>query len=573
MLAEVEIRDFAIVRQARVELGAGLCVLSGETGAGKSLVIDAIAALLGERVGPDLIRAGADSARLTAVFDLADSPAAAALLAEMGLSPGADGLCLIARELQRGGRTRCAINGSTATVAMLRRLGETLIDLHGQHEHQSLLRVSEHLKLLDAAGGPGLAAVLARYQTAYHDWREVTETMAGLRLDDAEKARRVDSLRFQVDEIEVAGLRPGEVEELRGERSRLAHAERLAEAAARACRALAEAEDLPPAADRVADALAAVRDMAQYDGDLAPLADELETALAVIGEAARALAGYAEGLEADPRRLDAVEARLDRIERLCRKYGETVAEVLDFGERAAAELAGIERGGEHLAELERRRVALEATLAEAAAALRRERTRTAADLVTGVTGHLAELGMAGVRLVAELTPRPPDADAVAVDGQPCALGPDGADALELLFSANPGEPPRPLAKIASGGEVSRLMLALKSQLAASDRVPTMIFDEIDVGVGGITIHHVAAKMAALAAARQVICVTHHAPIAARADHHLAVDKSPDEAGPDVDIRRLAGEAQVHELARMLGRQPPTEATLALARELLDEVHA
>ncbi len=568
MLVEVEIRDFAIIQQARVELGPGFCVLSGETGAGKSIIVDALGALLGERVGGDLVRSGRDAARLQAAFDLRDAPAARARLEALGVAPDADGLCLISREIRADGRGRCRINGGTATVTMLRELGESLIDLHGQHEHQSLLRPAEHLALLDAAGGTELAAQQTAYRAAYEAWQATLRDIAALRLDEGEKARRADMLRFQVAEIEAAGPRPGEVEELDSERRRLAHAERLVEAAAEAHGALAEGDEGPAAADRVAAALAALRDMARFDDDLGPLADELGGALATIEEAARTLQHYAESIDADPRRLAQVEERLEQLDRLCRKYGGSVEAVLAFGARAVVELAEIETADERLAALEAQLGEAEAEAARLAEALSSARAAAGEALAAGVAAHLAELGMTSVGFVAAMTRRP-DAAGLRVGGERVAAGPTGVDSVELLLSSNPGEPPRPLSRIASGGELSRVMLAIKSQLAEGHGVPTMVFDEIDAGIGGVTIGHVGRKMAALARRRQVICITHHAPLAALADWHLVVDKSGDEP-VRVDVARVDGEVRVHELARMLGRMPPTEATLAMARELLAE---
>ncbi len=573
MLAEVDIADFAIIREARVELGPGLCVLTGETGAGKSIIIDAIGALLGERTGPEVIRAGAEAARLSALFDLTDAPAATERLAELGWPAEPDGSCLITREITAGGRNRCSLNGRTVTVGMLRRLGEVLLDIHGQHEHQSLLRVATHLQLLDAAGGAAIEALRSAYRATYDRWQAVGEELAHLRDDEGALARRADMLRFQVDEIDAARLVPGEEEELRTERNRLQHAERLVAAAAAAYGALAESEEAPPAATRVADALAQVRDMARFDASLAPLAADLEAALATVQEAARTLSGYADDIDADPHRLDEAEQRLDQIERLRRKYGETVADMLAFGERAREELDSLDGLDERVAALERQRAALEVALAAQATALSEGRAVAGEAMTQGVVDHLADLGMARAHFAVALTRRPPgDGLALRVGQVEVGAGPDGIDRAELLFSANPSEPPRALARIASGGEVSRVMLALKSQLAAADQIPTMVFDEIDVGIGGVTIHDVARKMAALAARHQVICITHHAPIAAWADVHQVIEKAPGDDSTLVVVHRLEGEQRVHELARMLGKHPPTAATLAMARELMAAVH-
>ncbi|MBI2301573.1 MAG: DNA repair protein RecN [Armatimonadetes bacterium] len=558
MLAEIEIRDFAIVAAARVSFGPGLCVLSGETGAGKSLVVDAVAALLGERTRADLVRSGAEAARLRAVFDTAESPGAVARLEVLGLPPDPDHLCVVAREIRANGRSRCTVNGAAATVAMLRQLGEVLLDIHGQHEHQSLLQVSQHLRILDATGGAELTAARGEWERAYSAWREVVGELARLRVDEAEKARRIDMLRFQTEEIGAARLTPGEYAHLRAERGRLAHAERLLESAARAHQALEEAGEAASALDRVAEAQHAVRQMAAFDATLEALADDLDQAWSTLAEAARTLADYAGRVELDPRRLDQVEERLELIERLRRKFGPDIEAILAFGRQAETELEAVETLDQRVSELEAERDRLHGELAGHAARLTAARRAAAEALRDGVTAHLADLGMAAGRFD------------VALGGRD-EPGPDGMDTVELLFTATPGELLRGLARIASGGEISRVMLALKSQLAAVDDIPTLVFDEIDVGIGGVTIHNVARKLAAIAAGRQVICITHHAPIAARADHHIVVTKDPAGDGTLVTVERVEDEARLHELARMLGRQPPTEATIALARELLAEV--
>ncbi|MBI5832138.1 MAG: DNA repair protein RecN [Armatimonadetes bacterium] len=558
MLSELEIRDFAIVESARVQLGPGLCVLTGETGAGKSIVIDAIGALVGGRAGADFVRAGCEVARLRAVFELGDTPGLAALLDELGFEPDPDDLLVVTREIRRDGRSRCTVNGSTANVGALRQLGEQLIDIHGQHEHQSLMRPGEHLRLLDTIAGSNVAEARATYQQLHGAWREAIETAQRLRLDEDAKARRADLLRYQVDEIGNAALTAGEDEELRAERNMLAHTEQLLEWATRATSALADAEEGLSAVDRVDASAELVASMAEVDADLAPLAEELAGAQAVLAEAARTLGRYAAHIEADPQRLATVEDRLELIGRLKRKYGDSIEAVLAVETAAARELAELEHSEERLGELEARRADLEPRLLEAGRQLSLAR-RAAGDALThAVEGHLHDLNLDGVRFVIELADRQ-------------APGPDGLDEAAFLFSANPGEPPRPLARIASGGEISRVMLALKSELAARDAIPTMIFDEIDVGIGGVTIRAVASKMAAIARRRQVLVVTHHAPIAASADSHIALDKAAVDGTTRLSVAPVQAEQRVFELARMLGRKPPTEATLNMARELLAEV--
>ncbi|MCC7495033.1 MAG: DNA repair protein RecN [Fimbriimonadaceae bacterium] len=571
MLLELELRDFAIVRQARVEFGPGLGVLTGETGAGKSLIVDALTALLGGRAAPELVRHGAELARLRGVFDISAEPTIAPLLAEWDLTDD-DGLLVITRELPRTGRGRCAVNGSTVALAALRQLGEELVDLHGQHEHQSLLRVSRHLALLDQQAGPPVAAALAAWRANWERWRTVLTALESAGRDTGERERRADLLRFQVAEITAAAVRADELSELHAERHRLAHAERLLELAARAAAAL-QGDEAGGALDALATAAAAVQDMTHFDPALSGPAAELEAALATVGEVARELRHYADSTDADPGRLDAVEQRLDELDRLRRKYGDSLTAVLEFAAAAQAELDSLESADERLAALQAEQAVLRQQAGKLGATLSAARAAAAAELAAAVSGHLAGLGMPQAQFAVQQQPRPAEGLTVDAAQQQVGAAADGCDAVELLFSANPGEPLRPLARIASGGELSRVMLALKSQLAATAAPPTMVFDEIDVGIGGVTIHAVARQLAALAQRRQVLCITHHAPIAARAATHLAVSKAPEVDSTAVTVAALDDAARIAELARMLGRMPPTAATLAMARELLAEVAA
>lgn len=561
MLSSLELRDFAIVEAAQIDLGPGLCVLTGETGAGKSIVIDAIGALVGGRAGADLVRSGAKLARLRAAFDLTDAPQVPALLDELGFEPDPDGILIITREIRVDGRSRCTVNGSVANVASLRRLGEALVDIHGQHEHQSLLRPGAHLGLLDALGGPELQAAYEAYAALHDEWREVCAALARLAADDDAAQRRRERLAYDLAEIEAATPSLDEEASLRAERALLANTEQRLAAAEQALAALAPSEDDTPAASELVERAAqAAAELAEVDAELAPLAEELAGVGVLLDEAVRTLQRYALHIEADPARLEWIEDRLALLSDLCRKHGGDLAQVLATAQEAAAELAELDGGEGRMAQLEARRGELEPQLLAAGAALSAARRAAGQRLAEAVVGHLADLHLRGTQFTADLE------SATTLD----AAGPRGLDRLEFGFSANPGEPPRSLARIASGGEISRLMLALKSELAARDDIPTMIFDEIDVGIGGVTIGAVAAKMAALAGLRQVIVVTHHAPIAARADCHLALEKTSEAASTTLSVRRLDDEARVQELARMLGRKPPTEATLSMARELLAE---
>ncbi len=562
MLRELTVRNLAVIETVTVPFGPGLNVLTGETGAGKSILIDALTLLLGERAQTDAIRAGAETATIAAVFEVEPKGPVAALLGELGYPP--EEPLILRRELSRAGRSRAFVNDSPATLALLDRLGEALVEIHGQHEHQALLRPARHLELLDAYAG--LAPLREEVRRRYEEWSALEAELAGLRAAEQDRTRREELARFELEEIDAARLSPGEEDELRAERRRLQNAERLFETASQAYAALYD--DPASAVGRIALAAAQLRDLARVDDRLGPILEGIESAEIQLDEAVRTLRGYREGIVFDPARLEAVERRLGEIDRLKRKYGESIEAILEAREARAREIEARARGEARARELAARLTGLREGLAAEALTLSRRRERAAGKLARLVVAELAGLGMADADFRVRLQREP------AGEGEPAAgpegwqVGPRGVDHAEFLFAANPGEEPKPLTRIASGGELSRTMLALKVLLAQQDAVPVLIFDEVDAGIGGRTADTVGRKLRLVARSRQVLCVTHLPQIACYADHHLRVEKEAAGDRVRATVSPLAREERVREVARMLGGEEVTEASLRHARELI-----
>jgi len=567
MLQELSISNFAIIDQLRLSFSSGMNVFTGETGAGKSIIIDAVSALLGARLsGETVIRAGADRAVVEGIFAL--SPEEAALikptLAELGLDEGDDEL-ILSRELNRSGRNVCRVNGRAVTVAVLEEIGQRLIDIHGQGEHLSLLRVREHLGYLDRYAG--LAEERARLAETVGELRRVRQALQECLRDERELARRMDLLQFQVGEIEAARLDPAEEEQLLQQRTLLANAERLLELANSSYALLNGGEQQRRAVlDLLGTALHDLTQLEKLDPTAAPHRQAVEDALYQLEDVARALRVYRDGIEYNPARLEQVEERLSLIQGLKRKYGDTVAEVLRFGEKARAELEAISHNEERVAELRVQEEALLRRAGEQAARLSAARREAAARLERAVEEQLAELKMEGARFVVAME-RTEDPAGPEIDGRRWALDASGVDRVEFLIAPNPGEPPKPLAKIASGGEASRLMLALKSVLSQADSVPTLIFDEIDAGISGRVGTLVGRKLWNLARDHQVLCVTHLPQIASLADCHMSVSKRVVDERSVTQVRPLDESERVQELANLLGGDHGSASVLN-AEELL-----
>ncbi len=567
MIESLRIRDLAVVADTELELGSGLNVLTGETGAGKSLVLGALELLAGARAAADRVRAGAEHAVVEAVFRCPPQEPLAESLAERGLAPEDDEL-IVRRQVSAstgaaGGRSRAWLAGQLVPVSVLSEtLGER-IEIASQHESQGLRRPEAHGRLLDAYGG--LLDVRAAVASAHAQVREFDAEIARLRGESEERARRRDYLAFQVREIDEAKLQSDEIHALQTERARLVHAERLRGDAAQAAGSLSgdpAESDAPGALDRLADAARRIEDLSELDGSLAPLAERLSGAHAELADVVAELEGYASGIEADPGRLAELEERLDRLERLRRKYGDDVDSILAFRERAAAELAETEGADERLAELEAARAEGAKRLTKDAGRLTRGRRKAARSLGEALSTALADLALPHASLEMDLVPLE-----AGEGGFPC--GPGGAEAPQLLFRANPGEAALPLRRVASGGELSRVFLAVKNVLRKADTGLVLVFDEVDAGVSGAVAERVGRSLAELAEQHQVLCITHLPQIAALADTHFRVTKNAAGGRTSARVERLAGDARVDEIARMAGGARVGEATRRHARELLD----
>jgi len=551
MLSELRVRDLAVIRDARLELGSGLNVLTGETGAGKSMLVDALALLLGERAASDLVRPGADRAVVEGVFEVAGRATVLDSLDGMGIEPEA-GRLVVKREVQRGGRSRAWVNGSPVTVGALDALGALLVDLHGQHETQSLLRADAQRAILDAFGGAGAEAAAVR--ESHRALTALEEERRDLEARQAEVRRRADYLRHVAGEIERAAPKAGELEALEVEARRLGNAEELGRMAADLA-ALLESDE-GGAGSQLAHSDRVLAGLERVDPEgVRGWRDMLDAALLNVEELDRAVRAYGDGVAADPARLAAVERRRDVLYRLDQKYGPGTDRVVRTGEEARRELELLDTADADIAVLGRR-VAESSDLHRARCRdLSAKRSAAARGLGAAVTKHLAALGMPdGVVRVGLDALDPP--------------GADGAERVEFLARLNPGMDERPLARAASGGELSRIMLALKSELARHDAVPTLVFDEVDQGVGGHVAGRVAAALERVARDHQVLVITHLPQVAAAAAQHLVVAKASEGGIVQADVRVVTGPGRVEEVTRMLGGESAPAAARRHAKELL-----
>ncbi len=554
MLSHLQIKNFALIDDLSIELGDGFNVLTGETGAGKSIIIDAITAILGERISSEMIRTGADKAVVEAAFDLSGNERAHSKAAELGFDME-DGMLLISREISSTGKSQCRINGRLSTISMLKELTSGLIDVHGQHEHQWLLDAQKHLDILDQWCGPEAVELRSKTAELYSNLRKLKDELEQLKRDERERARLLDLYEFQRNEIEAAKLSAGEDEELMAERSRLANAEKLHELASEIYSVLSGSGLEIGASDLLSSALSQAQSMAALDESLSSVVQDIETALYAAEQAQTAIRAYRDDIEFNPEKLEAVEERLDLIRTLKRKYGDTIEEINAYGAEVAKKIEGLANSEERAAELTEQIEKVEDELLGVARRLSDLRKVRASEFAKAVEAELADLAMSSTRFDVSFTE--------------CEPGSRGIDAVEFVISPNPGEPLKPLAKIASGGETSRVMLALKTVAAGADKVPTLIFDEIDTGIGGRTAQILGQKLAVVAQMAQVMCVTHLPQIASRANHHYSVEKSVKGDRTLVSIRLLKNDDRVDEIARMLGGTEDSQTAAQHAREMLE----
>jgi DNA repair protein RecN (Recombination protein N) len=566
MLSELRINNFAIIQALELKFKSGLVIVTGETGAGKSILLDAITALVGGRVEATMVRSGAERAVLEAVFTIpAETQNEVHALLEREALDDSENSLTLGREIRSEGRTVARINGLSVSVGLLKELGEYLVDIHGQAEHLSLLDVRSHIRLLDRFAG--VERELAGYRQCYQILTQIRKELATLRGLEVEASRKSELLKFQADEIDAAALKEGEEEAQDVERNRLANAENLA---ASAQRALVLLDEGGPEAQAVTDLLGEVtqllHSLVRIDASRLELSDQVDGAAAQIGEITRDLRSYLEEIEFNPRRLEQVENRLELIHQLKRKYGASIPAILEYGHQAREQLETIAHAEERIEELEAHEKNATQDLVAAGEILSAKRRAAAETLSHGVEGELDDLSMKGALFSVNMTYSPDATGVTLTSGEKVAFDQNGFDQVEFLIAPNPGEGLKPLVKIASGGETSRLMLALKNKLAQVDFVPTLIFDEIDQGIGGRVGAIVGEKLWNLSRDHQVMCVTHLPQLASFGDQHFNVHKEINDGRTMTVVEELDENGRIVECAQMTGSI--TESNLNAAREML-----
>lgn len=548
MLELLHIENIAIIEAADIEFAPGFNALTGETGAGKSIVIDSLSAVLGQRTSRELIRTGAEKAFVSAAF----SGTAPELTEELGIQPEADGTLLLQREIQTDGKNVCRVNGRPVTVGQLRALGARLLNIHGQHDGQQLLDEEQHIVYLDSFGRVESLAIT--YAGKYKNFTDIRRQIGALQMDEAEKARRVDTLQYQIEELRRAKLTPGEEEELTARRGMLRNAEKFLDAVAGADYALNGDDSGGGALSALRQAQDALSGVRHLDDAFGQLYERLGEAYSEVYDIAATVEDKRGELDVSPGELDRVESRMDLLYRLKKKYGATVEDMLDYQARCEAELAQIEDAGDTLVRLEQALSKAEKEARQAAQALSDARKAAADRLTAQILTELQQLDMGKIRFAVDFAEKPLDSD--------------GMDTVRFLMSANVGEELRPIHKIASGGELARIMLAMKNVLSEQDHVGTMVFDEVDTGVSGRAAQKVAEKMARISRRKQVLCVTHLPQLAAMADTHFSVEKGERGGRTYTEVRRLDREQRRRELARLTGGSHVSQTMLDGAEELL-----
>ncbi|GGQ78671.1 DNA repair protein RecN [Streptomyces althioticus] len=574
VLEEMRIRSLGVIDDAVVELSPGFTAVTGETGAGKTMVVTSLGLLLGGRADAALVRIGARNAVVEGRIAVPEGSPAVVRAEEAGAELD-EGALLVSRTVSAEGRSRAHLGGRGVPVGLLAELADDLVAVHGQSDQQGLLKLSRQRQALDRYAGYAVAVPLGKYAEAYKRLRAVTVELEEITTRARERAQEADLLRFGLEEIAAVEPRAGEDTELAEEAERLGHAEALASAAAVAHAALAGNPEDPEGVDAgtlVAGAQRALEAVRAHDPALAALTDRIGEIGILLRDVAGELAGYADDLDADPLRLAAVEERRAALTALTRKYGEDVAEVLAWAESSAARLTELEGDDERVGELTAERDALRSELGALAQELSEARTEAAERFAAAVTEELASLAMPHARVSFDIR-QTEDPDGVEVNGRTVAYGPSGVDEVELLLAPHPGAPPRPIAKGASGGELSRVMLAVEVVFAGTDPVPTYLFDEVDAGVGGKAAVEIGRRLARLAKKAQVVVVTHLPQVAAFADRQLLVEKTNDGSVTRSGVKVLEGEDRVRELSRMLAGQEDSETARAHAEELLAAARA
>ena len=555
MLQLLKVFNFALIEQAEIEFDNGFNVLTGETGAGKSMVVDALNVVLGGRSSVEMLRSGCEQFRIDAVFAMQAHEPLRALLEEQAIPQEEDGLLFLSRSVSRQGKNTVLVNGTPAPLSLLRTIGSMLLDMHGQHENQALLRPESYLGLLDGSDS-AIAPLLADYQLAFADWRKTRDKIAELNRDDRERAQRIDMLQWQVGEIEAARLKLPEETELPQQISLLAHAEKISATVGAAWAGLSDGDGRSKGAIAILQECRRQLEVAaRFDATLGQYAEQIAQIVVLLDDMAPELRDYLDQVEYDPVKLSRLQERMDLIYRLKQKYGGSLVEVLAYAQAARDEMDELVCHDDVLREMQKKLQQQESELKIKALALGSQRAVSAAAMGRSVEAHLQELGMPGGKFVVQLT-----------NGE--SFTANGCDSIQFAFSANPGEELRPLAKVASGGELSRVALAIKTVCSRNDGAQVMVFDEIDAGVGGHTARKVAENIARVAWKKQVLCITHLPQIASMADRHIHIEKKPVAERTQTFVRVLPETQRLQELARMIGGDPITAAGLDNAAEMV-----
>lgn len=552
MLSQLYIENVAVIEKATIEFHKGFNILTGETGAGKSIIIDSMHGILGERTSKDMVRSGAESAFVSGLFtDLTEQ--AINKLQELGFEPEEDGSVLIHRTIQAEGKSTCRINGRPATVSALKELGKTLMNIHGQHESYHLLSPELHIHYIDESGD--LNTLVKEYRSVYQELKQIQSEIGAHATDEAEKLRRIDLLTYQIEELEQANLRENEKEELMERKTTMMHAEKIASAITAAKAALDGDESFDGVLSTLTAITASLQDSEQYLPALNPIIQKLHELSYGLEDVSDALREQESQMEFDASELLEIETRLDLLYRLSIKYGQTTEEMLAFLEKCRQELNQINHSEETLIQLNETYEILKEKAIQLAKTLSDKRKKMAEQFTKKVKHELQFLNMPGIEF--------------QVEQERVPLNSNGCDKIQFLISVNPGEPAKPIAKIASGGELSRIMLAIQTVLSAHDDLDTMIFDEVDTGISGSAAQKVGLKLHEVSRYAQVICITHLAQIACLADYHLLIQKQVTENKTYTQVIPLSKEAQIKEIARMIGGQAITPLLLQNAQEMID----
>jgi len=568
MLSRLRIKNLALIDDLSIEFESGLNVLTGETGAGKSIIIDAVGLLLGDRADKSLIQTGKESALVEGLFYIEKCDRLNALLIDSGVEPQDDKSVLLTRQIIQSGRNICKINGYTATLAMLKEAGRLILDIHGQHEHQSLLSSEQHIRFLDSLGQDHMSKLKQEVFGSYYRWKSVKDEISKLKKHENDDTVLKDVLRYKIDEIKKANLKPGEPEDLAKERLILQNAGKITDALHGSYSLLfSGTQQQISCHDQMAKALYQIKQVAHFDQKYETLLNDLDNVYYQLQEIISLVRNYKDSSFTQPDRLDEVESRIALIQSLKRKYGNTIEGILEYKEKMESQLFGLEGREEKLSELESRQKVLFDELSGTSLKLTEKRSIIAKEFCVELLQQLAELGMDKSNFQVALS------SGEAGDANDDVFTEDGVDKVEFMISTNPGEPMKPLVKIVSGGEVSRIMLAFKTILAKTDDIPVLIFDEADVGISGRIAQVVAEKMNGVSKFHQVICVTHLPQIAAMADAHFRVKKDFMDNRTITFVQRLDDNQRQEELAKMIGTSTLTKLSLEHAKELIDRAQA